>query len=114
MNTPVPYNSRGSSVARSGAPGLRRDLARVERRMLVRTANVQAEENVQAEKLHAIDHLAREAMTGQAMLQRWGSTLTAGDPFVSEDMKLYLDIAKLAKAEILSDTVETFCRESRR
>lgn len=114
MTTPVPYTSRGSGVARGGSPGLRRDLARAERQMIVRQANVQVEEAVQVEKLHAIDHLAREAMIGQAMLQRWGSTLAAGDPFVSEDMKLYLDIAKLAKGEILSDTVETFCRESRR
>jgi hypothetical protein len=112
--TPVPYSSPGSALAQTRSPRLTRDLARLERQTLVRMARVQAEGFVQTEKLHEIDHLAREAMSGQAMLQQWGSALAAGDPFISDELRFFTDIAKLGKGEVIADTISTFCRESRR
>ncbi|HVF74604.1 MAG TPA: hypothetical protein VM938_06105 [Acidimicrobiales bacterium] len=90
-----------------------RNLARVEHRTIVRLANVQAEGLVQSEKLHEVDHLTRQAMSGQAMLARWRDTLAAGDPFVTDELKFFTDIARMAKGEIIADTIDTFCRESR-
>ncbi|MCP3880846.1 MAG: hypothetical protein GY701_20995 [Sulfitobacter sp.] len=39
---------------------------------------------VQTEKLHEIDRLSREAMTGQAMLSQWAATLAQRDPFLEQ------------------------------
>jgi len=114
MATPVPYNSPRTSLVRGGSPGLNRDLARLERQTIVRTALVQAEGIVQTEKLHEIDHLAREAMSGHAMLRRWADTLAAGDPFLADELKIFTDTARLGKAEVIADTIDSFCRESRR
>jgi hypothetical protein len=91
-----------------------RELAHVQHRMLVRVANVQAEGLVQAEKLHEIDHLTREAMTGHTVLTRWRDLLASGDPFLADELKLFTDTARLGKGEVLADTIDSFCRESRR
>ena len=80
---------------------------------LVRRAAVQAHAIVQTEKLHEIDNLAREAMSGQAMLGRWAATLSQGDPFVTEDLKFFSDVAKMGKAEIIADTITDYCQEGR-
>ena len=85
----------------------------VEHTTLVRLARVQAESIVQTEKVHEVDHLSREAMTGHAMLHRWATTLASGDPFIAEDLKFFLDTAKLGKGEVLADTIDFYCRESR-
>lgn len=113
MPTPVPYNSPTSSLTRAESTRVNRDLARIEHRTLVRMANVQAEGYVQTEKVHVIDHLTRETMSGQAMLHQWGSTLASGDPFVADEMKFFTDVAKLGKGEVIADTITTFCRDSR-
>jgi hypothetical protein len=91
-----------------------RALAQVERQTLVRIASVQGHAMVQTEKLHEIDRLSREAMSGQAMLNRWGATLAQGDAFLADDLKFFLDIAKMGKGEIIADTVSDFCQEGRR
>jgi hypothetical protein len=91
-----------------------RTLARLERQTLVRLASVQADGLVQAAKLHEIDHLAREAMTSQAMLRRWADTLAAGDLFIADELKVFSDLARLGKAEVISDTITNFCQEGRR
>jgi hypothetical protein len=85
----------------------------VERQTLVRLARVQAHGLVQAEKEHEIDQLAREAMTGQAMLSKWGATLAQDDPFLQDDCKFFSDMAKMGKGEILADSIADFCREGR-
>ena len=90
-----------------------RSLAAVERQTLARIASIRGHAMVQVEKLHEIDRLAREAMTGQAMLNRWGSTLAAGDPFVADELRFFSDIAKLGKGEIIADTVSSYCQEGR-
>ncbi len=113
-------NNSGSQLARTGSqqPAVvdrrtGRELTKVEREALVRVANVRAESYVQTEKIQELDHLAREAMTGQAMLHQWSATLSQNDPFVADDLKLFVDVAKMGKAEIIADTVTNFCRESR-
>ncbi len=100
----------GSHVSRSTSRGL----ARLEEQTLLRMAGVQAEGMVQTEKLREIDTLAREAMTGHAMLRQWGDTLAAGDPFLADELKFFTDTARLGKGEIIADTIGSFCRESRR
>src|SRR6202521_5189311 len=65
----------------------------------VRLATVQAEGIVQTEKVHELDHLTREAITGHVMLARWASTLAAGDPFIADDLRFFMDTNKLGKGE---------------
>jgi hypothetical protein len=89
-------------------------LARLEQRTVLRQASVLAESVVQLTKLQEIDRLAREAAGGQAMLIRWRETLAAGDPLTNDELRYFTDLARAAKAEVLMDTVNSFCRESNR
>jgi hypothetical protein len=91
-----------------------RALARIDSHTAVRAASVQSHAIVQNEKLCEIDRLAREAMSGQAMLQRWAATLGQGDPFVVDELKTFTDLAKIGKAQILTETMEDFSQEGRR
>ncbi len=119
MSNLLPTRGSGLSlhaqvVSRPLARPTARALAAIEqRRTLVRLADVQGEGTVQAEKLHEIDHLAREAMTGQALLHGWASTLAHGDPFVADELRFFTDMARLGKGEVIADTIDTYCRESR-
>ena len=91
-----------------------RALANVQRNTIVRTASVQGHAIVQNEKLHEIDRLSREAMSGQAMLNQWAATLAHGDAFVADELKFFSDIVKMGKGEIIADTISDFCQEGRR
>ena len=91
-----------------------RALAAVTHETTVRIALVQEEGIVQTEKCHEIDNVAREAITGQVMLHHWSQTLAAGDLFVADELKFFIDTAKLGKGDVLADTISTYCRESRR
>lgn len=91
-----------------------RRLAAVERDATVRLARVQAHGLVQAEKSREIDRLTTTAMTGQAMLSKVAATLAQGDAFIADDCKLFTDLAKFGKAQLLSDTIADFGREGRR
>lgn len=90
-----------------------RELTSIERQTLTRIASVRGHTLVQAEKVNEIDRLTREAMSGQAMLTRWSQTLAQGDPFITDDLKFFTDIAKMAKGEIIADTVSSFSQEGR-
>lgn len=90
-----------------------RSLAAAEHRTVVRLANVQGNGMVQGAKLHEFDHLTREAMNGQAFLSRWRQTVAADDLFLADELHFFTDMAKMAKGEILADTLEDFCKESR-
>lgn len=118
MSTALERQRAASSlVSGPGRPGSRRvnrALAAREAEALVRVADVQVEDYVQNEKLKAVDHLAREAATGQAMLARWNATLAQGDPMVGDELRFFSDIARLGKGEIIADTIDTYCREGRR
>jgi hypothetical protein len=91
-----------------------RDLAVLHHQTAVRMASVQAEGVVQTEKMHEIDHLTREAMSGHAMLRKWSDVLASGDPFFADELRFFTDAARLGKGEVLADTIDSFCRESRR
>lgn len=91
-----------------------RALANIERNTLVRMASVQGHAIVQNEKLHEIDRLSREAMSGQAMLSQWAATLAQGDPFLADELKFFRDLARMGKGEIIADTISDFCQEGRR
>jgi hypothetical protein len=88
-------------------------MANIERRTIVRMVSVQAHAIVQNEKVHEIDRLTREAMTGQAMLQQWATTLAHGDPFVADELKFFTDVARMGKGEIIADTISDYCQEGR-
>lgn len=90
-----------------------RALAAVERNAMVRMASVQAHAVVQVEKLHEIDRLSREAMSGQAMLQTWAATLAHGDAFLADDLRFFSDLARMGKGEIIADTISDYCQEGR-
>jgi hypothetical protein len=90
-----------------------RSLYAVHSDAVVRMARVQGESLVQTEKVKEIDHLTREAMTGHALLRRWGDTLASGDPFLADEMRFFTDVAKMGKGEVIADTIDTYCRESR-
>jgi hypothetical protein len=80
---------------------------------LIRLASVQAESVVQSEKLHEIDHLARVAMGGQAMLRHWADTLAKGDPLLHDELEFFTNLARVGKGEIIADTLDRYSREGR-
>lgn len=102
----------GSSLSREDRRAVRQ-LQQIRRQTAIRSAAVVGHSIVQNEKVHEVDRLARTAMAGQAMLNRWAATLAAGDPFIADEMKVFSDIAKLGKAQVLADTVDDFGREGR-
>ena len=110
----VPTTSRQPSQPPSMAE-LRtsRALRSIQRSAIVRTASVQSHAIVQNEKLQEVNRLAREAMSGQALLGQWRSTLAQGDPFVEDDLRFFTDIARIGKGEIIADTIADFCQEGR-
>lgn len=115
MSNLVP--SRSADSARGGGLVLSRSaqkaLAQTESRTLARLADVQGEGLVQGEKLHEVDHLTREAMTGQAMLRRWADTLAHGDPLLADELQFFNDLARIGKGEIIADTLDSYSREGR-
>lgn len=103
-------NVRGANLSRRTS----RTLTNLQERTLLRVADVQAEGYVAVEKTKEIDRVAREAMSGQAMLRKWADVLSTGDPTIAADLLFFTDMAKLGKGEIIADTVDSFCREGRR
>jgi len=89
-------------------------LSNLGRHTIVRLASVEAHGMVQTEKVHEVDRLTREAISGQAMLGQWASTLAKGDPFMADELKFFSDLARIGKGEIIADTISDFCREGRR
>lgn len=106
-----------TSGDRTGLPRYSRQTERalvaIDHRTITRAARVHQEEIVQNEKLKAIDHLGREAMTGQAMLNSFKNMLAGGDMFVAADLQYFADMAKIGKGEVMADTIDTFCAESK-
>jgi hypothetical protein len=107
-----PYQSRTPAFAsRAVSRRTSRALGNVEHTTIVRMARVQTEAIVQTEKLHEIDGITREAMTGQAMLAKWRDTLAANDPFLADELRFFTDTARLAKGELIADLMTSYCRE---
>jgi hypothetical protein len=103
-----------SAMTRKDAARATRELSALEVDTRMRLATVQAEGFVQAARMGEIDALAREAMIGQATLVRWSESLAGNDPFLADQLRLFVDAARLGKAEIVADTIATFRREARR
>jgi len=102
-------NANPSQLSRSG----QKALLQIEARTLARLADVQGESLVQGEKLHEVDHLAREAMTGQAMLRHWADTLAHGDPLLADELQFFSDLARMGKGSIIADTLDAYSRDGR-
>ena len=112
---PAPHQSasgRGPTVAVDRRTN--RALTSLGQQTVIRAAAVQAHAIVQNEKLHEIDRLTREAMSGQALLNQWAGTLAHGDPFLADELKFFTDVARMGKGEIIADTISDFCQEGRR
>jgi hypothetical protein len=88
-------------------------LSRIEASTITRAAEVRSEGIVQAEKLHEIDNLTREAMTGQALLSQWKNTLAGPDPLLADELAYFARLAQVGKGEVIADTISSYCRESR-
>lgn len=50
-----------------------------------------------------VERVAKDMMAGQAMLVRWGAVLANGDPFVADELHMFVGVARMAKAELLAD-----------
>jgi hypothetical protein len=87
-----------------------RALAQINQDTLIRVAQVQGEGIVQGEKLHEIDRLAHDAMAGQALLYGWETHLAGEDPVLRHELHFFSDMAKLAKGEVIADTVASLRR----
>lgn len=88
-------------------------LSEIDATTMCRAADVRAEGIVQTEKSREIDNLAREAMSGQALLAQWKHTLAAGDPLLADELAYFARLAQVGKGEVIADTISSYCRESR-
>lgn len=91
----------------------RRTLVRLEYETVIRVATVRAEGIVQGEKMAEVDRLARRAMTEHAMLHHFGAAVAAGDAFIADDNRFFIDLAKVGKGILLSDLIDKYSREGR-
>jgi hypothetical protein len=99
----------GSTISeRLQASRTGRALATIEHQTIVRTASVQSEGFVEAEKLREVDRLAHTAMNGQAFLRGWANHLAGDDPMVADELRFFSDIAKLGKGEIIASAIDCF------
>jgi hypothetical protein len=112
VQRPAQRETRGSRVIPvSRASG--RALTQVEERTLIRIARVQSEGMVQGEKIRELTHLGRNAETDHALLYKWANTLAAGDPMLHDELRFFGDMVRMGMGEIIADTIDTYCRESR-
>lgn len=93
--------------------GASRRLAAIDRRNLARIANVHGEGLVQGEKIHELNTLAREAVTGYTFLRKWSDHLAGADPILHDELRFFTDATRLAVGEVIADTVDTYSREAR-
>ena len=104
-------SSLGAALQRPGmSRRVERALAEVRGGAIVRQAQIQAESLLTASKLHEVDYVALEAMTGQAMLHRWASTLASDDLILADDLRMFRDVAKIGKGEVLADLIDKYRR----
>ncbi len=87
-----------------------RDVVAIESGSIIRLARVRAEGMVQVEKVHELDRLSREAMSGHVMLSAWANHLAGENPVLADELRFFTDIARLAKVELISETADCFHR----
>lgn len=90
-----------------------RQLAALRQQTVMRVAGVQSDGIVTKEKMTELDHLAREAMTGQAMLTSWAGALAADNAVLYEQLQFFVGVARMGKGQVMADLVESYCREGR-
>ncbi|MDQ1713058.1 MAG: hypothetical protein QOE45_2508 [Frankiaceae bacterium] len=96
------------------AKRLGRSLTALEATTAYRVANTRADAMVAQEKAAEVSDLARSAMFSQAMLVQHQNALAGADPVLHAELGQFVTLARLGQAEIISDLVGTYCRESRR
>lgn|SRR5487761_1514509 len=89
---------------------LARSLAELRGGTIVRQAEVQAESLLTASMAHELDYATYEAMTGQAMLHRWAGVLASDDIILGDDLRMFRDVAKIGKGELLADLIDKYRR----
>ena len=87
-----------------------RDIGAIQSESIVRMARVRADGMVQVEKVHELDRLSREAMSGHVMLSAWANHLAGENPVLADELRFFTDIARLAKVELISETADWFHR----
>jgi hypothetical protein len=92
---------------------LQKEIERVEAGAIVRSARVMAERMVASQKLTEIDALARDAITSQVMLAHWADTLAGNNQLLHDEISIYRDVARLGKAQIIADVIDTFSHDRR-
>lgn len=110
---PLAAGQRASVSEALAQSRTRRELARLESETITRIARTQSTGIVQAEKVHELDNLSREAMTGQALLARHRDAISGGDVILNDELRYFSDLARVGKGEVIADTIAAFCRESR-
>lgn len=85
-------------------------LARIQQTTLLRCAEVQSEAIVQDEKMHELDRLVDDAMSGQAFLYAREGHWAGEDPVLRNDLHFFSEMAKLAKGELIGDIVTVLRR----
>jgi hypothetical protein len=87
-----------------------RAVSQIEDRTLLRVALVRAEALVASEEMHEIDFLGWEAMTGHAFLATRCNHLAGEDIILGDELRVFKDTARLAKAEIMVAVVNRYQR----
>jgi hypothetical protein len=128
-NLPIPARSADVSLQGWTAPVLDRRaarglialersttlaLARARSTELLRVSDVESDAIVATVKTQEVDRVAREAISGQAMLRHYSDTVARDDLLLADELRYFTDMARLGKGEILADLVTDYCRESRR
>lgn len=114
MTQLVPRNNSSTPALRDRVPrGGARVLSRIENQAMVRMATVRAEGIVQHEKVAELNSLTREAITGYTFLRKWADQLSGPDMLLADELRFFTDVARMGAGEIIADTIDTFCRESR-
>lgn len=104
---PLPEPVRGSR-------GVMKAMQNLRNQTLVRSAQAQATAMVVHEQMRNVDHLAREAVTGQAFLRQWTHSVAHGDPVLADELDFFVGLARMAKGQVIADYVDDCCRQNGR
>jgi hypothetical protein len=94
-------SARGSGLVRQ----TNRVLGNLEHETVVRMAQVQSEGYVHCEKVREVENLTQAALTGHTLLAKWRDTLAGPDPVLHDELTFFLNISRVAQAEIIADAV---------
>lgn len=110
---------QSSQLARRNTPSwalprrVDRSLSRLSDDTTRGVAQVHATGIVATEMAWEVDNLARECMTGQALLARHREVLAGNDPLLHDELRFFSEVARVGKGELIADTISAFCRMAR-